>query len=116
MVNVPSWVENLNGAFNGCSRWIFELLQTATIRRVIPKHFMSNAESQIQDPPNQVISLPTFFIGPATSWTSIGLKELWDYRELLYFLTWRDVKVRYKQTALGAAWAIIQPVFMMAVS
>ena len=40
---------------------------------------------------------------------------MWEYRELLYFLTWRDVKVRYKQTALGAAWAIIQPVFMMAV-
>ena len=55
------------------------------------------------------------FIRPATRWSSLGLKELWEYRELLYFLTWRDVKVRYKQTALGAAWAIIQPVFMMAV-
>jgi lipopolysaccharide transport system permease protein len=43
------------------------------------------------------------------------LRELWDYRELLYFLTWRDIKVRYKQTALGATWAIIQPVFMMVV-
>jgi lipopolysaccharide transport system permease protein len=43
------------------------------------------------------------------------LKELWEYRELLYFLTWRDIKVRYKQTALGAAWAVIQPVFMMVV-
>jgi lipopolysaccharide transport system permease protein len=43
----------------------------------------------------------------------IDLKSLWDYRELLYFLTWRDVKVRYKQTALGAAWAIIQPLFTM---
>ena len=43
------------------------------------------------------------------------MRELWDYRELLYFLTWRDIKVRYKQTALGAAWAIIQPVFMMVV-
>lgn len=45
----------------------------------------------------------------------MGLRELWDYRELLYFLTWRDVKVRYKQTALGAAWAIIQPLLMMLV-
>src|SRR5213079_2784504 len=44
-----------------------------------------------------------------------GLKELWEYRELLYFLTWRDIKVRYKQTALGAAWAIIQPFFTMVV-
>jgi homopolymeric O-antigen transport system permease protein len=57
----------------------------------------------------------TTFIRPASSWTSVGLKELWEYRELLYFLTWRDVKVRYKQTALGAAWAIIQPLFIMLV-
>jgi lipopolysaccharide transport system permease protein len=60
-------------------------------------------------------NLPTFSIDPPKSWTSIGLRELWDYRELLYFLTWRDIKVRYKQTALGAAWAIIQPFFMMVV-
>lgn len=59
--------------------------------------------------------LPTLLIGPPQGWASIGLKELWEYRELLYFLTWRDIKVRYKQTALGAAWAIIQPVFMMLV-
>ncbi|HSE32887.1 MAG TPA: ABC transporter permease [Pyrinomonadaceae bacterium] len=57
----------------------------------------------------------TIRIEPASTWTSIGFKELWQYRELLYFLTWRDVKVRYKQTALGAAWAIIQPFFMMVV-
>ncbi|HQN10407.1 MAG TPA: ABC transporter permease, partial [Thermoanaerobaculia bacterium] len=43
------------------------------------------------------------------------LKEIWAYRELLYFLTWREVKVRYKQTVLGAAWAIMQPLFTMAV-
>src|SRR6266478_5525593 len=60
-------------------------------------------------------SLPTFFIDPPSGWTSIGLRELWAYRELLYFLTLRDIKVRYKQTALGAAWAIIQPLFMMLV-
>jgi lipopolysaccharide transport system permease protein len=46
---------------------------------------------------------------------ALQLKELWAYRELLYFLIWRDVKVRYKQTALGVAWAIIQPVFTMIV-
>lgn len=56
-----------------------------------------------------------FRIEPAQAWTAIGLRELWQYRELLYFLTWRDVKVRYKQTVLGAAWAIIQPLFMMVV-
>lgn len=45
----------------------------------------------------------------------LNLKDIWDYRELLYFLVWRDIKVRYKQTALGAAWAIIQPVMTMVV-
>jgi lipopolysaccharide transport system permease protein len=60
-------------------------------------------------------SLPVLLIRPPQGWASLGLKEVWEYRELLYFLTWRDVKVRYKQTALGAAWAIIQPFFMMVV-
>ena len=60
-------------------------------------------------------SLPVFSIRPAKKWISVGLRELWEYRELLYFLIWRDVKVRYKQTALGAAWAILQPLMMMAV-
>lgn len=54
-------------------------------------------------------------IKPSKGWVSIGLKDLWEYRELLYFLTWRDIKVRYKQTVLGAAWAIIQPFFTMVV-
>jgi len=54
-------------------------------------------------------------IEPSTGWTQLKLAELWEYRELLYFLTWRDVKVRYKQTALGVAWAIIQPLFTMLV-
>jgi lipopolysaccharide transport system permease protein len=54
-------------------------------------------------------------IEPPRGWTSLGLRELWQYRELLYFLTWRDIKVRYKQTALGAAWAIIQPLSTMVV-
>jgi len=46
---------------------------------------------------------------------SIPLRELWAYRELLYFFVWRDVKIRYKQTAIGAAWAILQPFFTMLV-
>src|SRR5689334_3504480 len=54
-------------------------------------------------------------IRPATGWQLINVRELWRYRELLYFLTWRDVKVRYKQTLLGAAWAILQPALMMVV-
>ena len=47
-------------------------------------------------------------IRPSRGWISLNLRDLWEYRELLYFLTWRDVKVRYKQTVLGAAWAIIE--------
>ncbi len=52
---------------------------------------------------------------PTRGWGSLNLKELWRYRELIYFLTWRDLKVRYKQTVLGAAWAILQPFLSMVV-
>jgi lipopolysaccharide transport system permease protein len=59
-------------------------------------------------------SLPhRIVIRPAAGWTRVDLRELWEYRELLGFLIWRDVKVRYKQTVLGAAWAIVQPVASM---
>lgn len=58
-------------------------------------------------------NLPVLIIEPSKGWVSLKLKELWEYRELLYFLTWREIKVRYKQTALGALWAIIQPLFTM---
>jgi lipopolysaccharide transport system permease protein len=59
--------------------------------------------------------VPTIVIRPSTGWIGLKLSELWEYRELLYFLVWRDIKVRYKQTALGAAWAVIQPFFSMVV-
>jgi lipopolysaccharide transport system permease protein len=59
--------------------------------------------------------MPVAIIEPSRGWVSLQLKDLWEYRELLYFLTWRDIKVRYKQTALGAAWAIIQPLLTMLV-
>jgi len=59
--------------------------------------------------------MPITIIQPSRGWVSLKLRELWEYRELLYFLVWRDVKVRYKQTALGAAWAIIQPFMAMVV-
>jgi len=52
-------------------------------------------------------------IEPSRGWVSLGLRELWNYRELIYFFIWRDIKVRYKQTILGGAWAIIQPLFTM---
>src|SRR5215467_5802035 len=51
----------------------------------------------------------TIRIEPSHGWASLKVHEVWAYRELLYFFVWRDVKVRYKQTAIGAAWAIIQP-------
>ena len=54
-------------------------------------------------------------IGPPKGLPSINLRELFDYRELLFFLVWRDIKVRYKQTVLGATWAIIQPLMTMVV-
>ena len=57
----------------------------------------------------------TLEILPVTGWVPLRLNELWAYRELLMFLVWRDVKVRYKQTALGAAWAVIQPLMTMVV-
>lgn len=61
------------------------------------------------------VAATTIRIKPSVGWVSIRLGELWEYRELLYFLTWRDIKVRYKQTALGASWAIIQPFLTMVV-
>jgi len=59
--------------------------------------------------------VPVIFIRPSQGWISLNLRDLWEYRELLYFLTWRDIKVRYKQTVLGAAWAVLQPFFTMVV-
>jgi lipopolysaccharide transport system permease protein len=66
--------------------------------------------------PSSVLSLPQkplVTIEPKGWWVGVNLRDLWSYRELLYFLTWRDIKIRYKQTLLGAAWAILQPIFMM---
>src|SRR6266446_6413206 len=54
-------------------------------------------------------------IRPRAGRPVLDVRELWDYRELLYFLVWRDIKVRYKQTVIGAAWAILQPVMTMLV-
>jgi lipopolysaccharide transport system permease protein len=59
--------------------------------------------------------IPALVIEPSKGWVSLRLNELWQYRELLYFLTWRDIKVRYKQTIVGASWAILQPLLTMVV-
>jgi lipopolysaccharide transport system permease protein len=58
---------------------------------------------------------PLVSIAPSRGWVALNLAEVWAHRELLYFLTWRDIKIRYKQTALGMVWAIIQPLFPMLV-
>jgi len=55
---------------------------------------------------------PLVTIEPSGSWVALGLGQLWAYRELLYFLIWRDLKIRYKQTILGVAWALMQPLLM----
>ncbi len=57
----------------------------------------------------------TILIKPSKGWSALNLIDLWRYRELAYFLTWRDIKVRYKQTMLGALWAVIQPLLQMVV-
>ena len=63
----------------------------------------------------EAIPTPTITIRPSRGWVPIDFRALWEYRELLYFLTWREIKVRYKQTLLGFTWAIIQPFAMMVV-
>lgn len=66
-------------------------------------------EADAPDPVHRVV------IRPRSGWVPLDLRAVWAYRELLLFLTWRDIKVRYKQTALGAAWAILQPTLTMLV-
>jgi lipopolysaccharide transport system permease protein len=78
--------------------------------------------SQLTDTSNQsdyanliTDDAPLLTLRPSKGWVSLKLRELWRFRELLYFLMWRDIKVRYKQTVIGAAWAIIQPFMTMVV-
>jgi lipopolysaccharide transport system permease protein len=59
--------------------------------------------------------LPVTYLRPARGWIGLNLRALWSYRELVYFLTWRDIKVRYKQAALGVTWAVIQPIVHMVI-
>ncbi len=66
---------------------------------------MSSSEQQVD-------SIPVI-LKPSSGFVPLNLRDIWKYRELLYFLTWRDIKVRYKQTFLGMAWAVVQPFFMM---
>src|SRR5882672_7033413 len=75
----------------------------------------SGAGSQRMTTAPSAAAADVLIIQPSRGWLKLNLGELWNYRELLYFLVWRDVKVRYKQTALGAAWAILQPFMTMVV-
>jgi lipopolysaccharide transport system permease protein len=67
----------------------------------------------IDESRNRNLSLTIY--EPTHGWLSLRLGDLWHYRELLYFLTWRDIKIRYKQTALGVAWAVLQPLITMVI-
>jgi lipopolysaccharide transport system permease protein len=79
-------------------------------------HQTASQEVQFENPITAAAKLPDeplVVIEPNRHFSAIDFKDLWAFRELLYFLTWRDVKVRYKQTALGIAWAILQPLLTM---
>ena len=78
------------------------------------KYHQATADSE-EESPVAAGTLPVVMIQPPKGWNALELGEVWAYRELLYFLIWRDIKVRYKQTVLGAAWAIIMPFFAMVV-
>lgn len=91
-------------------------IQGAHISYVVTSETLSTeTESKITAPSGRVAGPDNVvvIIEPTKSWVPLRLGDLWQYRELLYFLTWRDVKVRYKQTVLGAAWAILQPLLTM---
>jgi lipopolysaccharide transport system permease protein len=79
--------------------------QAEVIRTVLPGHTEKGGGADVA----------VTRLQPSTGWVSLRLDALWEYRELLLFLTWRDIKVRYKQTVMGAGWAIIQPLFTMLV-
>jgi len=82
---------------------------------MIDRECETGAEPEATEPEVSVSEPPTIVIEPTRGWSALRLKDLIDYRDLLFFLAWRDVSVRYKQTVLGAAWAIIQPFFSMVV-
>jgi lipopolysaccharide transport system permease protein len=69
----------------------------------------------IKQDKNNPVRPPVQILQPSRGWTGINFKEMWDYRELLYVLVWREIKVRYQQTVMGIGWAIMQPVFSMIV-
>lgn len=91
-----------------------ESIQPETVIHPSPPA-ISNSPSAISDPPSAAPDLPILDIYPSRGWIRLNLRDLWEYRELIFFLTWRDIQVRYKQTVLGVAWAVIQPVVAMVI-
>ena len=115
---------------NHCGRVLFEVLSTALHHRhplaaddssaleVVsggPVSHKAQVVVSVDVPKSQILERGAVVIEPPRRWETLNLREIWAYRGLLYFLTWREVKVRYKQTAIGAAWAVLQPLLTMVV-
>src|SRR5438132_5340670 len=79
----------------------------------VPDRFQSEAVEN--PPPIEQVDHPVTIIRPAQGWQAVNFREIWRFRELMYFLAWRDLKARYKQTVLGGLWALLQPLATMAV-
>jgi lipopolysaccharide transport system permease protein len=79
---------------------------------ILPRD-IDDVEQRPIAPPTKAYQGPVVRIRPAGKWPSLDLPAIWEYRDLLYLLAWRDIKIRYKQTGLGAAWAVIQPFLTM---
>ncbi|HJZ91834.1 MAG TPA: ABC transporter permease [Gemmataceae bacterium] len=90
-------------------------MSNGTLAEVRPGVTDEENPSPDPTPPAETGGPPDTVIRPPKGWHPVNVRDLWRYRELLFFLVWRDVKVRYKQTALGVAWAVLQPLLMMAV-
>jgi lipopolysaccharide transport system permease protein len=77
---------------------------------------VKEGQEKAHDPVGRTgVGMPAVLIRPPQGWVPLELKDLWEHREIVYFLIWRDIKVRYKQTVLGAAWAVLQPFLTMIV-
>ena len=86
----------------------------SSIAEALPEETKPAVQTAVAETPTEG-DLPETVIERRQGWQLVNLRELWRFRELLFFLTWRDVKVRYKQTVLGAAWAVLQPLSTMVV-
>src|SRR5262245_7636594 len=82
------------------------------VKQATPTSTLDRSSDEFRYPARE---LPVRDIYPSHGWIHLNLRDLWEYRELLYFLTWRDVKVRYKQTVFGVAWVVLQPLIAMVI-